>query len=137
VGPNTTVTQSEKRFLVTQALWLERDKTPRQFFLMFLKALMFSEWYKSSGLTLQSPKALAQNSNVSRSFIGLWPGMVVSFVIYVLHGILFQKRPVLSQLNTCYETKPPPLNYFFKFLTMLISSIPISTSSRTMPENTV
>jgi hypothetical protein len=60
VGPNTSVTQSEKRLLVAQALSLERHKTPRQFFLMFLKALGFSKWYMNSGLTLQSPEALAQ-----------------------------------------------------------------------------
>jgi hypothetical protein len=52
-------------------LWLERHKTPRRFFLMFLKALGFSEWYKSSDLTLQSPEAMAQKSNASRPFIDL------------------------------------------------------------------
>jgi hypothetical protein len=71
VGPNTSVTQSEKKLLVTQALWMERHQTPRRFFLMFLKALEYFEWYTSSGLTLQSPEDLAEKNNVSQSFIGL------------------------------------------------------------------
>jgi hypothetical protein len=95
VGPNTSVTQSEKRLLVTQALWLERHKTPRQLFLMFLKAL-------------------AQKVSVSQSIIGLQPGkMVSSSVIYDQFGILFQKRPLSLHLNTCCETFSL-FNYYLK-----------------------
>ena len=116
MGPNTSVTQSEERFLVTQALWLDRHKTPRRFFLIFSKVLGFSEWHTSSGLTLQSFDTLAQKSNVSLSIIGLWPGKVISsFLKCILRGILFQKRTVSSQYITCCETKSTSSIFFLNF----------------------
>ena len=82
-----------EKLLVTQDFLLEHHKTPRRFFLTFLVAVRFSEWYTSSGLALQSLEVLAQKSNVSRSFISLWSGKVAfSYVMYedVLRGTAFQ-----------------------------------------------
>jgi hypothetical protein len=48
------------------------------------------------------PQALAQSNKVSLSLAALNPGAVFSFFDKkVLDGILFQKRPVSSALNTC------------------------------------
>ena len=140
VGPKTSVTQPEIRLLVTQALWLERHKTTRRVFLTYLKALEFSEWYTSSDLTLQSPEALAQKSNASRPFIGLWPGKVVSSFVRYHVCSAWQSLPEKASFFTVkhmLRNKASLLNYFLKFLTMLLSSVPISTSSLTMPPNTV
>jgi len=47
------------------------------------------------------PQALAQSNKVSLSLAALNPGAVFSFFDKkVLDGILFQKRPVSSALNT-------------------------------------
>jgi hypothetical protein len=111
------VTDRGGKTLGHPSLAVGTPQTPKRVFLMFLKALGFSEWYMSSGLTLQFPEALARKSNASRSFIGLWPSKVVSsFVICVLRGNSLPEKDSSVAVQLLLRNKASLLSYSLKFL---------------------
>lgn len=106
-GMKDLLNHSLKFIWVTHAVLFHFQNTGRSSFRFPLSARGFSDRYTNIGLHRYVPDAFAQNSSVNRSLATLKPGAFFSSLVKnVREGILFQKRPVSSQLKICWGTNP-------------------------------
>jgi len=118
--PNTSVTQSEKKLLVTQVLWLERQKTD-VFKRSGVLRMVHDQWFyfavpRSIG-TEEQRKPARQVGLLLRDIGSAWHSLPEKGSFVAVKHLLRNKASLV--------------NYFLKFLTMLLNSVPISTSSLT------